>query len=114
MIVLDKFHALRLFHQAIDEIRRRTAWASVTVFSRHENKYVSAHLLRHETKHSDQMAMAAANGGPRGQLLWMVRYGLGSVSAWLIGTIHGKDRQWECYHGDEIAAGLKDGEYNSC
>ena len=26
-IVLDKFHALRLFHQAIDEIRRRTAWA---------------------------------------------------------------------------------------
>ena len=26
VIVLDKFHALRLFHQAIDEIRRRTAW----------------------------------------------------------------------------------------
>ncbi len=26
-MVLDKFHALRLFHQAIDEIRRRNAWA---------------------------------------------------------------------------------------
>lgn len=27
VVVLDKFHALRLFHQAIDQIRRRTAWA---------------------------------------------------------------------------------------
>jgi len=26
-VVLDAFHALGLFHQAIDEIRRRTAWA---------------------------------------------------------------------------------------
>lgn len=43
-VVLDKFHALRLFHQAVDEIRRRTAW---TIHQRRGRKVDDVWRARH-------------------------------------------------------------------
>jgi len=67
-IVLDKFHALRLFHQTVDEIRRRTAWR---IHQRRGRKidhvWRARHLLlkAHERlTPSQQERLFSALGGP--------------------------------------------------
>ncbi len=66
--MLDKFHALRLFHQVIDEIRRRSAWALHQRRGRKvDNIWRSRHLLlkAHERLTERQLnRLFDALGGP--------------------------------------------------
>lgn len=76
-VVLDRFHALRLFHQAIDEIRRRTAW---TLHQRRGRKVDAAWRYRHLLltgwenlrAHNQDRLLALFSGpeDPAGELAW--------------------------------------------
>lgn len=75
-VVLDRFHALRLFHQAIDEIRRRTAW---DLRGRRGRKvdpiWVSRRLLltayeRLRPGSFDRLLEALAVDDPDGEIAW--------------------------------------------
>ena len=72
---------------------------------------VPRHLLRHETKHSDQFAMASAVGGKAGQITYIVSYY--GFAIWDM-VSKAPDTQVGCKNPYEKLANLRDGNYNNC